>query len=119
MRHVLACKRDRLAGLRITTLSRRPEMQAEAAETADLDALALGERIAHDLQYLLHRQLDVLRRQVALLRGDELDELRLRHAALAVHLRLSPQSIASLGARLAAAGPGPPPSPHRILLAGD
>lgn len=45
----------------------------------------LRERVAHDLEDLLDRQFDVLGRQVALLRGDELDELRLRHAALAVH----------------------------------
>ena len=31
-------------------------MQRETAETADFDALSLGERIAHDFQNLLQRQ---------------------------------------------------------------
>ena len=60
-------------------------MQAEAAEAPDLDALPLGERVAHDLEDLLDREFHVLRRQVTLLGGDELDELGLGHAALAVH----------------------------------
>ena len=60
-------------------------MQAEAAEPADLDALTLRQRVAHDLEDLLDGQLDILRRQMALLCSDELDELGLRHAALAVH----------------------------------
>ena len=85
VRHVLAGERDGLAGLGIAPLARRAEMQAEAAEAADLDALTLGQRVAHDFEDLLDRQFDVLRRQMALLRGDELDELGLRHAALAVH----------------------------------
>ena len=45
----------------------------------------MGQRVAHDLEDLLDREFHVLRRQVALLGGDELDELRLGHAALAVH----------------------------------
>ena len=39
VRHVLAGQRDGLAGLGIAALARRAEMQAEAAEAADLDAL--------------------------------------------------------------------------------
>jgi hypothetical protein len=69
----------------VASLARRPEVQAEAAEAADFDALSLGERVAHDFEDLLDRQLDVLRGQVALLGRDELDELGLRHAALGVH----------------------------------
>ena len=74
MRNVLAGERDRLAGLRIAALARRTEMQREAAEAADLDALAAGERVAHDLEHLLDRELDVLRGQVLLLGGDDLDQ---------------------------------------------
>src|SRR4051812_13759038 len=50
---VLTGQGDGLAGLGIASLPRRPKMQREAAEAADLDALPLGERIAHDLQNLL------------------------------------------------------------------
>ena len=52
----------------------------EAAEAADLDATALGERVAHDLEDLLDRQFDVLGGQMLLLGGDELDEFGFRHA---------------------------------------
>src|SRR5688500_12208484 len=80
VRHVLARQRDGLAGLRVAALARRAEVQREAAEAADLDAAALGERIAHDLEDLLDRQLDVLGGQVLLLRCNELDEFRFGHA---------------------------------------
>src|SRR5262249_53733989 len=50
VRHVLAGERDRLARLRIASLARRPEVQREATKPPDLDALSLGERIAHDFQ---------------------------------------------------------------------
>src|ERR1043165_6660429 len=80
MRHVLAGQRDGLAGLRVTALARRTEVQREAAEAADLDATALRQRVAHDLEDLLDRQLDVLGGQVLLLRCNELDEFRFGHA---------------------------------------
>src|SRR5690606_28409794 len=79
VRHVLAGQRHGLAGLGIAPLPGRAEVQREAAETPDLDALALRQRIAHDLQDLLQRQLDVARRQVLLLGRDDLDQFRLRH----------------------------------------
>src|SRR5690349_10766424 len=62
VRNVLAGERNGLAGLRIATLAGRPEVQREAAEAANLDALAGRQRVAHDLQELLDGQLDVLRR---------------------------------------------------------
>ena len=43
------------------------------------DALSQGERIAHDLEDLFQRELDILGRQMLLLRGDDLDEFRLGH----------------------------------------
>src|SRR6202043_3885973 len=79
MRNVLTGERDGLAGFRIAALARWPEVQREAAEAADLDAFPLGERITHDFQDLLQRQLHVFRRQMLLLRRDDLDEFRLRH----------------------------------------
>ena len=53
MRNVFARERDRFAGLRIAALARRPEVQRKLPETANLDAFAAGERIAHDLKHLL------------------------------------------------------------------
>src|SRR5689334_18145557 len=74
VRHVLAGERHGLPGLGVAPLARWPEVQREAAEAADLDALALRQRIAHDLENLLQRQLDVLGRQVLLLGSNYLDE---------------------------------------------
>src|SRR5580704_4754399 len=79
VRNVLARERDGLTGLGIAALARGPEVQREAAEAANFDALPLGERITHDFQDLLQRQLNVLRRQMLLLRRDDLDEFRFRH----------------------------------------
>src|SRR5262249_37362852 len=80
VRHVLAGQRDGFACLRVAALARRTEVQREAAEAADLDASALGERVAHDLEDLFDGQLDVLGGQVLLLRCNELDEFRFGHA---------------------------------------
>src|ERR1700741_3072699 len=91
VRDVLARERDRLPGLGVASLARWPEVQREAAEATNLDALTLRERIAHDLENLLERELDVLRRQMLLLGGDDLDEFRLRHWPQ----RPSPDSICS------------------------
>jgi len=60
-------------------------MQREAAETADFDALSLRERIAHDLEYLLQRELHILGWQVLLLRSNDLDEFRFRHEFASTH----------------------------------
>src|SRR5450759_258297 len=81
VRYVLSRQRDRLASLGISALARRAQMQREAAEAADLDALALRQSIAHDLENLLQRKLDILRGQMLLLRCDDLDEFRFRHAS--------------------------------------
>src|SRR5215813_6138705 len=80
MRHVFPGQGHRLAGLRITPLAWRAEMQREAAETADLDALASRERIAHDFQNLLKRQLHILGWQMFLSGRDDFDQFRFGHA---------------------------------------
>src|SRR5688572_16023825 len=49
MRHVLARQRHCLAGLGITALPRRPEVQRERAEATYLDAISRRQGIAHDL----------------------------------------------------------------------
>jgi hypothetical protein len=81
VRHVLARERDGLAGFGIPSLPRRAKMQGEAAESPDFDALALREGVAHDLEHLLQRKLDILGGQMLLLRGDDLDEFRFRHGS--------------------------------------
>src|SRR5579875_3430890 len=83
VRHVLSGERHGLARLRVPPLAGRPEVQREAAESADLDALPLRERIAHDLEDLLERELHILRGQMLLLRRDDLDELGFRPVARA------------------------------------
>src|SRR5579862_5771010 len=94
VRHMLARERHGLTGLGVAALTWRAKVQREAAEAANLDALTLRERIAHDLQNLLQRQLDIFRRQVLLLGGDDLDEFGLGHRAQAPQ-RLSPDPICS------------------------
>src|ERR1700736_2226265 len=96
VRDVLARERHRLAGLGVASLARRAGMEGEAAEAADLDALSLGERIAHDLQNLLQRELNILRRQMLLLGGDDLDEFGLGHAAWGWAYSPSPDPMCSL-----------------------
>src|SRR6185436_12717146 len=68
VRHVFSRQRHRFTGFRVAPLARRAKVQREAAETADLDALAARERIAHDLQNLLESELDILGGQMLLLR---------------------------------------------------
>src|SRR5207342_702364 len=80
MRYVLARQRDGIARLGIAAKPRRPVMQREAAEAADFDALAPGQRGAHHFEQGLHREIDVVRLQVALARGKDLDQFGLGHA---------------------------------------
>ena len=86
MRNVLARERDRLTGLGITALPRRPEVQRERAEAANLDAVSRRQSIAHDLEDLLERELHILGWQVFLFRRDDLYELGLRHGAVFLFL---------------------------------
>src|SRR6476620_5309759 len=76
---MLAGKRHRVARLGIATRARRPEMKRETAEPADLDPLAMRERAAHHFQERLHRHVDVIRLQVALTLGEDLDQFGLGH----------------------------------------
>ncbi len=79
VRDVFSGQSNRLARLRVSTLPWRPKMQRKTAESTDLDSLAGRERVAHDLENLLERELNILRRQMLLLGGDQFDEFRLRH----------------------------------------
>src|SRR4029077_5759136 len=79
VRHVLARQRDGLARLGGAAQSGRAVVKREAAEPANLDSLAARERLAHELQNVLDRQLDVFGGQVFLTAGDRFDQLRLCH----------------------------------------
>ena len=74
VRDMLARERYRLSGLRVTADPGRPEMQGEAAESADLDTFALGERIAHQVEEMLDREFNVLGGEVLLLSRNHLDQ---------------------------------------------
>src|SRR6185295_15359876 len=82
VRNVLAGERHCLSGLGIAALTWRPEVQRERAEAAYLDAISRRQRIAHDLQDLLERELHILGGQMFLFRRDDLDELGFRHGPL-------------------------------------
>src|SRR6187551_1275064 len=79
VRNVLAGQRHRFAGLGIAALPWRPEVQREGAEAPYLDAISSRQGIAHDLEDLFERELDILGGQMFLFRRDDLDELGLRH----------------------------------------
>src|SRR5690606_34968354 len=91
MRYVLSRKGHGGPGLRVAAGTRRPVVERKAAETADFNPLTLGQRSAHDLQPRLHRQVAVVRLQVGLAAGQDLDQFRLGHGPLA------PPSIAAGG----------------------
>src|SRR5665213_3643970 len=80
VRHVLACQCHRFTGLGIAPLTWRTKMQREAAKAPDLDAIALCQRVAHDLEHLLESELHVLGRQMLLLRRNDLDQFRFCHS---------------------------------------
>lgn len=60
MRDEFAVEGDRLAGFRVSADAGRAVVEGEAAEAADLDAVASGQRLGHLFQHGLDRQLDIL-----------------------------------------------------------
>src|SRR5690606_14492650 len=70
---------DLLAGLGIATDPRRPVGKREAAEAADLDAMAVGQCPGHRIENGAHRELGVLRDQLRIALGEPGDQFRLRH----------------------------------------
>ncbi len=82
MRHVLGRDLHRVAGLRVAPDAAGPVMQREAAEAADLDAIALGERIRNLIEHELDRQLHILVHQMGLLEGQPFNQFRLGHAGV-------------------------------------
>src|SRR5512135_1889342 len=79
MRHVLLRHLYFLAGLRIATDARWPVIQSEAAEAANLDAIARQQRLRHRIEDHLHRVLRVLGHQLRVALREASDQFRLGH----------------------------------------
>jgi len=79
--NVLPGERHSFTRLRVTPHSRRPVMQRKAAEASDLDSLTVGQRFAHDLEYVLDGQLDIFGWQMFLFAGNRFNEFGFRHCS--------------------------------------
>src|SRR3989440_566895 len=79
VRHVLLGHLHLLARLRVAAGARRPVIQPEAAEAADLDAVAGEQRLGHRVENHLHRVLGVLRDQLRIALGEARDQFGLGH----------------------------------------
>src|SRR3990170_3445379 len=89
MRNELVRNLHRGSGLRVAAGARRAVMQAEAAEAADLNALAGRERRRHLLQQLLHREFHVPVLQLRLLGRQRRDQLGFRHLSNPIENKLT------------------------------
>jgi len=88
VRHVLAVEADGLAGLGVPADAGGAVMEGKATEATDLDPFTGGEGLGHLLEHGLDGELDVLRREHALLAHDSFDQLRLGHGFPFVFKRL-------------------------------
>ena len=79
VRNIFAGQCDGFTRLGIAADPRRPEVQRKAAETPNLNTLALGERVAHKVQEMLDCKFDILRRKVFLLARDCFNEFGFCH----------------------------------------
>src|SRR5262245_35927937 len=68
-------------GLRVPALAGLANLDLEAAEAADLDAVTLTQRVGHAVEDRVHDQLGVLFRDVRHARRDTLDQVTLGHAS--------------------------------------
>src|SRR5689334_23690064 len=82
MRDVFARHLHLLARLRVAPRPRGTVVQPEAAEPADLDAIARRQCLGHGVEHRLDRELRVLRSELAMARAQQLDELRFGHGAV-------------------------------------
>src|SRR4051812_10804597 len=82
VRHVLLRHVHLLARLRIPAGARRPVIQAEAAEAADLDAMAAEQALRHRIEDHLHGVLGVLRHELRIALREPRDQFRLGHATV-------------------------------------
>src|SRR5258706_5458886 len=79
VRHVLLRHLHLLARLGIAAGARRAVVEAEAAETADLDAVAGEQRVGHGVENHLDGVLGILRHQLRVALREARNELRLGH----------------------------------------
>src|SRR4029453_6731509 len=79
MRHEFLRHLHLFAGLGVASGPRRAVVEAEAAESADLDALTLREGLAHRVEDHLDRELGILGHQLRKLRRQSVDQLRFGH----------------------------------------
>ena len=64
--HMFAGQGDRIAGLRIAAHARWAKMQRKTSKSANLDAIAVGERMRHLFKHALDGQLDIVAGQMLL-----------------------------------------------------
>src|SRR6266581_9297195 len=118
MRHILGGNEHLLAGLRVAPGARRPVIEGEAAEAADLDAVAAGQCRRHRIEDHLHRVVGILRRQLREARGQTADQLglghRRRHRSGLVELGL--EQRAEVGRTAAGGGRFGGQLLHRLVL---
>ena len=74
VRHVLPGQGNGFTRLRIAANAWRPKVQRKTAESANLDPLPLGERVAHQIEQVFDREFDVLGRQMFLFARDNFYE---------------------------------------------
>src|SRR5207244_1422978 len=78
-RHPLRHHRHHLAGLRVEPLARVAALDDEAAEAADLDALAARQRFGEAREHRVHQRFGLTPRDAGPGIDDRLDQLALRH----------------------------------------
>ena len=83
------------AGLWVAGLTRLAVTYRDTAETADLDALAVGQGVSYLLQQPIDRRRDILLRHVVVGTDESFDELRLGHTGVP-NPSLTPQIISLL-----------------------
>src|SRR5690606_20504075 len=97
----------RFAGFRVASHARRTIVQAEAAETANLDAFPVRERLAHLFEQALHGELHIASGEVRLARGQGFNQLRLGHLGRhSSRWGVRPHASWSGRSRIATTGPG-------------
>src|SRR5215467_7693090 len=83
VRDVLLRHLHSLARLGIASRTRRPVVESEAAEAANLDAFSLGQALRHGVENHLDRKLGIFGHQLRELRRQAVDQLRFGHHGLA------------------------------------
>ena len=79
----------RLTGLGVAPHARRTEVQREAAEAANLDALARGKGMAHLFEHALDGKFHIAEGKVGLAPRQRLDQFRLGHGSPGSSIKLT------------------------------